>query len=113
MPFENKQPEEKWLEKAICQLNQLCCEAVKFADDCDETPSKIAYIASVELLKTFKDTQRPKMGLTVNGEILLAWENTGDEFRAYIKSDGSVQFFRNKDSVDKPSFCKYLTAVPA
>jgi hypothetical protein len=39
--------------------------------------------------------------------------NTGDEFRAYVKQDGSAQYLRNKTTVDEPSFKNYLTAVPA
>jgi len=113
MPVEKKKTEDKWLEKAIDQLNRLCHEAAEYADEGDVLPSQIALAACIQILQTFQHAHRPKMGLTVNGEISLFWENTGDEFRAYVKPDGSVQYFRNKTAVDERSFSTYLTAVPA
>lgn len=113
MSVNKKKTEENWLEKAKEQLNQLCQEAAAYADDDDIIPSPLGLTAAFQILETFRHAHRPNMGLTVNGEISLAWENTGDEFRAYIKPDGSVQYFRNKTTVDERSFCTYLTAVPA
>jgi hypothetical protein len=113
MAIDKKKSEGKWLEKAIEQLNRLCREAAEYADEDDVVPSNLAHAASVQILHSFQRANRPKMGLTVNGEISLAWENTGDEFRAYVKPDGSVQYFRNKAAIDERSFNKYLTAIPA
>ena len=113
MPIDKKKSEDKWLEKAIDQLNRLCHEAAEYSDEDDVIPSQLAHTATVQILHSFQHAHRPKMGVTVNGEISLAWENTGDEFRAYVKPDGSVQYFRNKTAVDERSFSTYLTAVPA
>lgn len=108
-----KQPNEKWLEKAVAHLKKLCNDAAEFADEDDVLPSLQALEASVQILQTFQHAHKPTMGLTVNGEISLRWENTGDKFRAYVKQDGSVIYFRNAAVVDEPSFSKYLTPVPA
>jgi hypothetical protein len=113
MPVNETNREEKWLEKALEQLKRLCHEAVDYADEDDVLPSSVAQSAAAQILDSFQHAHRPRMGLTVNGEISLAWENTGDEFIAYVKPDGSVQYFRNKAAVDEPRFSQYLTAVPA
>jgi hypothetical protein len=113
MAANKNQPNEKWLEKAIEHLNLMCREAAECADEGDILPTKQTVTAAVQILQTFQHAHRPKMGLTINGEVSLAWKNTGEEFRAYIKPDGSVQYFRNSVAVDEPSFSTYLTAVPA
>lgn len=113
MAVQKKKMDESWLEEAICQLNKLCHEAAEYADDDDVLPTRVAHAATMQILKSFQHAHRPRMGLTVNGEIALSWENAGEEFHAYVKSDGSVQYYRSKTSVDEQSFSKYLTAIPA
>ena len=113
MATTKKQLSEKWLKKAITHLETMFREAEECADEGDVMPTKQAFVASVQILETFQSAHQPTMGLTVNGEVSLAWANTSDEFRAYVKPDGSVQYFQNKQSVDERSFSRYLTAVSA
>lgn len=115
MPVAKKQISEKWLEKAIDQLNRLCSEAKEFADEGDVLPTDLSRMSTIQILETFQkaDAHRPKMGLTVNAEISLDWENTGEHFHAYVKRDGSVQYFRNKTAVSEQNFSSNLTAAVA
>jgi hypothetical protein len=113
MLAQKPQPRKEWLDEGIRHLETLCKEAREYADEGDVLPTQQGFVSAVQVLQTFRHAHAPKMGLTVNGEISLRWDNTGDKFRAYVKPDGSVQFFRNKVLVDEPSFSTYLTAVPA
>jgi len=113
MPAQKPQPRKEWLDEGIRHLETLCKEAKEYSDEGDILPTKQGLVSAVQVLQTFRHARAPKMGLTVNGEIALTWDNTGDKFRAYVKPDGSVQFFRNKIMIDEPSFNKSLTAVPA
>lgn len=115
MPVSKKQNSERWLEKAIDQLNGLLAEALEFADEGDVLPSELSRTSTVQILETFQKAQahRPKMGLTVNAEISLDWAHFGDHFHAYVKCDGSVQYFRNKNAVTEVSFRSNLLAIPA
>lgn len=113
MATQKSQPKKDWLDEAIRHLESLCAEASEYADEGDVLPTRKGLVAAVQVLKTFRHAHAPKIGLTVNGEFALSWENTGDKFKAYARPDGSVQFFRNKSLIDEPTFSKYLTAVPA
>ena len=113
MATQKTQPKKEWLDEAVRQLKALCQEAAEYADEGDVLPTQKGFVAAVQVLETFRHAHAPKMGLTVNGEIALSWKNTGDKFKAYVRPDGSVQFYRNKTAIDEPSFSKYLTAVPA
>jgi hypothetical protein len=107
------QPKKDWLDEGVRHLEALCKEAREYADDGDALPTQKGFASAVQALQTFRNAHAPKIGLTVNSEIALTWENAGDKFKAYVKPDGSVQFFHNKVLVDGPCFSKYLTAVPA
>ena len=107
------QSKKDWLDEGIRHLETLCKEAREYADEGDVLPTHKGFVAAVQVLQTFRHVHAPKMGLTVNGEITLSWENARNKFRAYVKPDGSVQFFRNKVLIDERSFSKHLTSVPA
>ncbi len=113
MATKKAQPRKDWHDEAVRHLDALCSEASENADEGDVLPTAKGLVAAKQVLKTFCHAHAPKIGLTVNGEFALTWENTGDKFKAYARPDGSVQFFRNKTLIDEPTFSKYLTAVPA
>lgn len=113
MATQKSQPKKDWLDEAIRHLDALCKEAAEHADEGDVLPTPKALVAATQVLKTFRHAHAPKIGLTVNGEFALTWENSGDKFKAYVRPDGSVQFFRNNAVIDEPTFSEYLTAVPA
>jgi hypothetical protein len=102
-----------WLEEGKRHLANLYAQAIECADEGDNIPSSLGIAAAQQMLETFQQAHAPSIGFTVNGEVSLLWINTGDEFRAYVKQDGSAQYLRNKTTVDEPSFKNYLTAVPA
>ena len=113
MATQKAQPKKDWLDEAVRHLDVLCQEASEYADEVDVLPTPKGLVAAKQVLKKFRHAHAPKIGLTVNGEFALTWENIGEKFKAYAKPDGSVQFFRDKTPVDEPTFSKYLTAVPA
>lgn len=115
MPVGKKQNSERWLEKALDQLNRLCTEAQELADEGDVLPSDLSRMSTIQILETFQKAlaNRPKMGLTVNAEISLDWEHFDDHFHAYVKRDGSVQYYCNKNAVTEHNFSSNLTAIPA
>ncbi len=113
MALRKEQPGKEWLDEGIRRLQVLCKQAIEYADEGDVFPSDLSVAKATELMRVFQDAHAPKMGLTVNGDITLTWENTGDSFEACVKTDGTVLFYRNSEVVTKSSFTKYLNAVPA
>jgi hypothetical protein len=111
MATQKPQPKKAWLDEGIRHLETLCKEASQYAGEGDVLPTQKGFISAVQVLQTFHRARAPKMGLTVNGEIELTWEDIGDKSRVYVRPDGSVQFFRNKVQVDEHNFSKYLTAT--
>ena len=111
MPTNNKQAPQPWLKNATDQLKKLCRDASAVADEGDVLPSKQALNGAVKILQTFQRATRPKIALTLNGEIALSWNHPRDEFRAYIQPSGSVQFFHNKKHIDKSDFSKNLIGI--
>jgi len=113
MPTNNKQAPQPWIKKATDQLKKLCRDASAVADEGDVLPSKQAMNTAVKTLQTFQRSPRPKIILTINGEIGLSWNHARDEFHAYIQPNGSVQFFHNRKHVDKSDFSTYLVGTSA
>jgi NADH:ubiquinone oxidoreductase subunit D len=113
MPGRKQQPRKEWLDEGIRHLEALCKEAAEYADEGDILPTKKGIGSAVRVLQTFRHAHAPKIGVTVNGEIALRWENTSGKFHVYVNPDGSVQFYRNKVLLDERSFGKHLAAVPA
>lgn len=108
MPTNNKQAPQPWLKKATDQLKKLCRDAAAVVDEGDVLPSKQAVNTAIEILQTFQRVSRPKIRLTVDGEIALSWNHTRDEFQAFIQPNGSVHFFHNRKHIDKADFSKLL-----
>ncbi len=108
-----KQSNEKWLDRAKEHLLSLCREAEEFSDDYDVYPTERSVAVAFEVLESFQIATSPKIGLTVNSEILLGWCNHGEDFRVYIKPDGSVEYFHNSEIVGRPCFARDLFRIPA
>jgi len=112
MSTQKSQPKREWLDDGIKHLQSLFQEASDFADEGDAIPSEQALAAAVQVLQTFRHADAPKMGLTANGEFALTWESTSNKLRAYVKHDGSVQYFCDKTLVNSLSFGELLATGP-
>jgi hypothetical protein len=113
MALRKEQPGKDWLDEGIRDLQMLCKQAAHYAGEGDLFPPDLSAARATEPMRTFQDAHAPRVALTVNAEITLTWEKTGESFKVCVKRDGSVLFYRNTEVVAKSSFTKHLNAVPA
>lgn len=106
-------PTNNWKEAGIRHVVALCKEAHERADEDDVLPTDTAKNAVIELINGLSETPAPRMAITVNGEIVLSWDNSGDTFKLSVNEAGKPAFWRNKTAVDQQSFFNYVSAVPA
>lgn len=102
-----------WKEAGIRHVIALCKEAHERADEDDLLPTTAGRKAVIELINGLGQTPAPRMAITVNGEIVLSWDNSGDIFKLSVNQAGQPAFWRNKTAVDQESFFNYVSAVPA
>lgn len=108
-----RQQKKEWLDEGIRHLYQLQKESGKYAEKGDIRPTDKEIKSAIAILREFSGANAPRIALSVNGEIVFTWENTGDSFKARIDQCGDPRFYHNKTLVDLSLFRKYLTAVPA
>lgn len=101
MALRKERPGKEWVDEAIRHLTLLCQQAVECADEGDVLPTAKEIASAQKLLQRLGDAPAPKLGLTVNGEIALTWDNASDTFKAYVKQDGTFRFYQNKVAVDQ------------
>ncbi|MFA7340739.1 MAG: hypothetical protein WC028_28395 [Candidatus Obscuribacterales bacterium] len=112
MAVSKKQSNENWLERAKEHLLRLCREAEEFSDEYDVHPTNHSVEVAFEVLESFQTASSPKIALTVNNEISLGWNNHGEEFHAYVKPNGTVEYFHNSEVVGRPCFARDLSHAP-
>ena len=49
-----------------------------------------------------------KVASTVSNEISLGWNSHREEFHAYVKPNGTVEYLHNSEVVGRPCFAKAL-----
>jgi hypothetical protein len=111
---QSKTPKAKeWLDEASRRLASLCDSFASRAEDFDAllTPEQTG--TAMALMKQVQQSQAPKMGTTVNAEITLLWENSGERFKTYVQRDGSAVFFHNKTEVPQSVFIDSVARVSA
>jgi hypothetical protein len=108
-----RQRKNEWLDEGIRHLGSLCKQAAEYADEGDIIPTKEEIDSATALMRELSHVHAPKIGVTVNGETVLAWESNNDCYKAYVGRDGVRKFYRNKSLVDQLAFARYLAAAPA
>jgi len=101
-----------WLEDLAVRIEQLCSEAIDCAVDGEILPTDQEKASAINFLKQVSRPQVPKLGLTVNGEITLAWVTGVDNLKAYVQPDGSVIFYQTKLLVNRLQFLELLNSAP-
>jgi hypothetical protein len=108
----SKEQKKQWLDEAVRHLATLCAQAKQCADESDTLPTDIGQKRAIEVLQTHSHASAPVTAISVNGDIVFSWDNHGDTFKAFVRQNGDVCYFRNKAIVDQEAFAK-LTAVPS
>ena len=110
---QSKTPQTKpWLDEAGRRLVSLCDSFAAKAEDFDTLLTPEQTNSAMALMKQLQHSHAPKMGTTVNAEITLLWENSGERFKAYIQRDGSGIFLQNKTEIPEKVFIDLVTSAP-
>lgn len=105
------QANDTWIERAKEHLSKLQADAKQYAEEYDSYPTDRSFLKAVEILETLQTTSPPRIGLTPNSEISFLWKRNVEEFRAYVKPDGTVEFIHNSQVVGRPCFARDLTHI--
>jgi len=108
----SKEQRKPWVDEAVRHLATLCTQAKEYADDGDTLPTDVGQKRAGEVLRAYSHANAPAVAISVNGDIVLSWDSHGDTFKAFVRPNGDVRYYRNKSLVDQEAFAK-LTAVPA
>jgi hypothetical protein len=103
------QANETWIEKAKEHLMRLRAEAEEHSEAYDSYPTDKSFETALNILETLQSAIPPRIGLTQNSEIVLLWKSSCEEFRAYVKTDGNVEYIHNSEIVGRPCFARDLT----
>ena len=108
----SKEQKKPWLDEAVRHLATLCSQAFEYADEGATLPTAAGQKQAVEVLRAYSHAIAPAIASSVNGDIVFSWDSHGDTFKAFVRPDASVCYYRNKAAVDQEVFAK-LTAIPA
>ncbi|RTL37290.1 MAG: hypothetical protein EKK48_24640 [Candidatus Melainabacteria bacterium] len=108
-----EQKKTPWVDDAIKHLAKLVKEAIELADEDDVLPTTEALAKGTEILKTHSQASAPKISVTIDGDLMITWENHGDAFKVLIRPNSQVLYFRNNKAVKTEEFGNLLTAAPA
>ena len=95
------------------RLETLCANFIARAEDYDVHPTEKQKNVVLAFLERVEHVEPPKMSTTVNAEITLLWNTTGDKYKAYIQTDGSIICLHNKSEVPPQEFLNLVSRVPA
>lgn len=105
--------EKEWFEATSKRIIALCSRFEEQAEDYDVVPTDVQKQKAMRLMKEVKHSEAPRLSISVNSEIVLQWTNTGDHFRAFVQTDGSVTYCRNKTTVTHSAFIANVAQIPA
>jgi len=108
----SKEQKKRWLDEAVRHLATLCSQAKAYADEGDSLPTNVGHKRAVEVLCAYSHASAPAMALSVNGDIVFSWENHCDTFKAFVRPNGDVCYYRNKAPISQEAFAN-LTSIPA
>ncbi len=108
----SKEQKKPWLDEVIRHVATLCAQAKEYADEGDTLPTELGHRQAVEILRTYSHASAPAVAISVNGDIVFSWLSHNETFKAFVRPNGEVSYYRNKSLVDQEAFAK-LTAIPA